>query len=90
MTGETFNYQEAQLESWDFVVLFLYFASILGVGIWVSCPKSILTSKNIFQNFSIKSHPENQDVTTKMMTIRKIQIKLEDISWLLKACTLFR
>ena len=35
MSKETFDYEKAQLEDWDFVVLFLYFASILGVGIWV-------------------------------------------------------
>ena len=33
--GEIFDFEKAQLENWDFVVLFLYFASILGVGIWV-------------------------------------------------------
>ena len=31
-----FDYTKAQLEDWDFVVLFVYFASILAVGIWVS------------------------------------------------------
>ena len=53
MAGETFNYEEAQLESWDFVVLFLYFASILGVGIWVSVSKTIL--RLYFKPFSLKS-----------------------------------
>ena len=33
---KTFDYQKAQLESWDFVVLAVYFISVLCVGIWVS------------------------------------------------------
>ena len=27
---------KAQLETWDFVVLAVYFIAVLGVGIWVS------------------------------------------------------
>ena len=33
---KTFDYQKAQLENWDFVVLAVYFISVLCVGIWVS------------------------------------------------------
>ena len=33
---KTFDYQKAQLEDWDFVVLAVYFISVLCVGIWVS------------------------------------------------------
>ncbi len=33
---EKFDYSQRQLEDWDFVVLFVYFAGILIVGIWVN------------------------------------------------------
>lgn len=38
MEHEKFDYTKSQLEDWDFVVLFLYFAGILTVGIWSSRP----------------------------------------------------
>ena len=39
---KTFDYQKAQLENWDFVVLAVYFISVLCVGIWVSLSYFIL------------------------------------------------
>ena len=36
MAGEKFDYKQFQLESWDYVVLVIYFISVLFVGIWVS------------------------------------------------------
>ena len=33
--AEKFKYTDYQLESWDYVVLVVYFVSILLVGIWV-------------------------------------------------------
>ena len=35
-TAKTFDYEKSQLETWDFVVLAVYFIAVLGVGIWVS------------------------------------------------------
>ena len=34
-TAKTFDYEKSQLETWDFVVLAVYFIAVLGVGIWV-------------------------------------------------------
>ena len=39
---KTFDYQKAQLENWDFVVLAVYFISVLCVGIWVSLKKNYI------------------------------------------------
>ena len=37
--AEKFKYTDYQLESWDYVVLVVYFVSILLVGIWVCSKK---------------------------------------------------
>jgi hypothetical protein len=33
--GHEFDYKKSQLETWDFVVLAVYFVTVLIVGIWV-------------------------------------------------------
>ena len=52
---KTFDYQKAQLENWDFVVLAVYFISVLCVGIWVSLFYFILEMPlKIYYHFFLK------------------------------------
>ena len=46
-SGKEFDYKKAQLETWDFVVLAVYFVIVLIVGIMVSALKVTNSSKEI-------------------------------------------
>ena len=53
-SGKEFDYKKAQLETWDFVVLAVYFVIVLIVGIMVSplkatIPKSTTPAKKFRQ-----------------------------------------
>ena len=46
-SGKEFDYKKAQLETWDFVVLAVYFVIVLIVGIMVSALKVTNSSKEM-------------------------------------------
>ena len=102
--AEKFKYTDYQLESWDYVVLVVYFVSILFVGIWVkNFVKLILQNfllkkliKNFnFKFFSKKSQQEGKNGAGKKKTkiknlkTRDFKIKWEIIFWLQEICILF-
>ena len=44
--GKEFDYKSAQLETWDFVVLAVYFVTVLVVGVLVICILSFFKQSN--------------------------------------------
>lgn len=44
--GKEFDYKSSQLETWDFVVIAVYFVVVLVVGVMVRIPDQSLTTSS--------------------------------------------